>query len=87
MKLARYLEFTPMTREQVCICCHVVRYCKGCCRTCKNECNSKHECEFDSFPEGHDCTWWNSVTDSIRIESIRQSLPDNLLKAINNYTI
>ena len=25
-----FLECTPMTPQMVCICCHAVRYCKGC---------------------------------------------------------
>ena len=43
-RLPLYLDCTPMTRQQVCVCCHAVRGCKGCCKTCPNECNSGHDC-------------------------------------------
>lgn len=82
MNIPTYLECTPMTPQQVCICCHAVRYCKGCCRTCKNDCNSRHDCEFDSFPEGHDCTWWNGVVTCMNRQFDERDvwLPDNLIK-------
>lgn len=74
-----------MTNEQVCICCHTVRGCKGCCNNCKNDCNLRHDCEFVTTPQGHDCTWWNAVTSAIREDVILSTLPNNLIKAFKRY--
>ncbi|MBR1466993.1 MAG: hypothetical protein IJ607_11635 [Bacteroidaceae bacterium] len=73
------LSFTPMTKQQICICCHAVRGCKCCCRTCIG-CSSKHECEHEVNPEGMDSVWWNAIVETFSFKHVTDSLPDGLRK-------
>lgn len=77
-RLPLFLDCTPMTRQQVCVCCHVVRGCNGCCKTCADECNSGHDCEHEVNPDGMDCVWWNSIVRAMRDDMIYDSQPDHL---------
>lgn len=80
-RMPTYLDLYPMTRQQVCICCHVVRGCKGCCKACLakgKECNLFHDCEHDVNPEGMDSTWWNSVMGTFSEGHIFDPLPEHL---------
>jgi hypothetical protein len=83
--LETYLDFTPMTRQQICICCHAVRGCKGCCRTCLG-CSGKHECEHEVNPEGMDSVWWNAIVETFSFKHVTDSLPDGLRKTIAKYS-
>lgn len=73
-------DFMPMTKQQICICCHAVRGCKGCCRTCLGECSDKHECEHEVNPEGMDSEWWNAIVKAFSFKHVTDSLPDGLRK-------
>jgi len=57
------LELVPMTVMETCICCKLSRGCKGCCRTCKDECNILRDCELGinrRLGIQPDSSWWNS---------------------------
>ena len=76
-----FLECTPMTAQMVCICCHAVRYCKGCCNTCKNECNTKYDCQLNF--ENDDCSWWNAVSTVFEYDAVMDKQPEKLKEYIN----
>ena len=76
-----FLECTPMTPQMVCICCHAVRNCKGCCNTCKNECNTKSDCQLNL--ENYDCSWWNAVSTVFDYDAVMAKQPEKLKEYIN----
>lgn len=84
--LETYLDFTPMTRQQICICCHTVRGCKGCCRNCDDPCNGMHECEHLIHPDGMDAVWWNYIAQVFSFTHVINSLPDKLRETIAKYS-
>ena len=82
MRMVRTLDCFPMTREQVYCCCHLVRACKSCCNTCKDECNLKHECEFRSGDDWNDSVWWNGIAAVFDFDYMRQHIPERLIEIL-----
>lgn len=79
--MVRTLDCFPMTREQVCCCCHIVRACKLCCNTCKDEC-LKHECEFRSGDDWNDSVWWNGIAAVFDFDYMREHIPERLIERL-----
>lgn len=76
-----------MTDAMRCACCHIVRGCRGCCRTCKQRgtaCTMWHECEIENDRHfGEDGTdWWISCTRYIK-DFVWDAVPDNIMDKLN----
>ena len=73
-----------MTPAMRCACCHLVRGCKGCCRTCKTECNQAHDCELEIARETRDDSvdWWVSCT-QVFADWCWECVPDNIMRQLD----
>lgn len=68
----------------ICYTCHLLRHCKGCCHTCKDECNMWHYCELhhNGMTETEGWQWWYNVTSVIDAEKIISLYPEIIPKGI-----
>ena len=53
---------------------------KGCCNTCKNECNTKHDCQLNF--DNDDCSWWNAVLTVFDYDEVIEKQPEKLKEYI-----
>lgn len=68
----------------ICYACHLVRFCGGCCHTCKTKCNAIHDCEIHDrhMSPARGWEWFYNVTRAIDASIVRELKPDIIPKGI-----
>jgi len=84
--IRRLIQRPPlfMTPAMRCACCHLVRGCGSCCRTCTEPCNSQHDCEQEIARETRDesADWWVSCT-QVFADWCWECVPDHIIRKLN----
>lgn len=84
MRPKLFLPTTPATREQTCICCHIVRNCKQCCNRCPAPCSLQYDCQLKLEQT---CEWWNNLARILDWDVVQEYLPSDLLGYANKHLI
>ena len=63
-------------KAQICYACHMVRGCKGCCNTCENGCNAKHDCSRQWMTETEGWQWYDAVVNVLSEPEMFDYVPE-----------
>lgn len=75
----------------LCWCCHCVRGCERCCKTCKSECNLRHDCEHGIWDATGQNTakaweWYHGVSTTLCSSYALSKIPDDIKSRVEKLT-